>query len=162
MRVEKDKVVAFDYTLKGDDGNVIDSSEGGTPLYYLHGHNNIVPGLEAELEGKQEGDAFEVAVPPDKGYGERSDDAVFEVPKSQLPSHITPQKGMQLNMTTEGGHNVPVRIKAVKINTVIVDGNHELAGQTLHFAVTVRNIRDANKEELSHGHVHGPDGHHHH
>jgi FKBP-type peptidyl-prolyl cis-trans isomerase SlyD len=161
MKIERDRVVAIDYTLRGDDGEVIESSEQHAPLYYLHGHDNIVPGLEDELDGKQEGDSLEVAVPPERGYGAWDEKNVFDVPKNQLPPDVTPQKGMDLHMTTNDGRRRAVRIKAVRINSVLVDGNHDLAGKTLHFKVTVRSVRKATKDELSHGHAHGPGGHHH-
>jgi FKBP-type peptidyl-prolyl cis-trans isomerase SlyD len=104
----------------------------------------------------------DVAVPPEKGYGVRKDDLVFDVPREHLPKALTPQKGMQLSMTSDDGHSVPVRISAVEPKSVQVDANHELADVTLHFSVAVREVRKATQEELQHGHAHGPEGHHHH
>lgn len=161
MDVQANRVVAIDYTLKGDDGQVIDSSADGSPLYYLHGHSNIVEGLEQALEGKQVGDVVEVSVPPEKGYGVRDETRVFEVPKTSLPEDLTPTKGMVLQMNAPGGGRLPVTITKVKLKSIEVDANHELADKTLHFSVTIKDVRKATKDELSHGHAHSP-GHHHH
>lgn len=162
MKIHADTVVAIDYTLKDDSGTVIDTSVGHDPLYYLHGHSNIVEGLEEALDGKSAGDSVEVAVPPEKGYGTRDEELVFEVPKAQLPKDLSPQIGMRLSMSGEHGQVMPVTITKVKVNSVELDGNHELADKTLHFSVSVKAVRKATKDELSHGHAHGADGHHHH
>ncbi len=162
MKIDNDMVVGIDYTLKDDAGTILDSSEGNGPLHYLHGHGNIVEGLETALAGRGTGDSFDVTVSPEQGYGEMDEGLVFEVPKDQLPSDITPEKGMELMLSTESGGTAVVRIRKVKPGSVELDANHELAGKTLHFSVTVREVRTASGEELQHGHAHGPDGHHHH
>jgi FKBP-type peptidyl-prolyl cis-trans isomerase SlyD len=162
MKIAADTVVSIDYTLKNDAGEVLDSSDGHDALFYLHGHSNIVEGLESALDGRAVGDTLDVTVPPELGYGTRKEDLVFDVPRGQLPGDLSPKKGMQLSMTSDDGHTIPVTIRAVKPQSVQVDANHELAGVTLHFSVTVRSIRKATKEELRHGHAHGPGGHHHH
>jgi FKBP-type peptidyl-prolyl cis-trans isomerase SlyD len=162
MKIEADTVVSIDYTLKNDQGQVLDTSDGHSPLFYLHGHSNIVEGLESALGGRTPGDSLDVVVPPEQGYGERKDDLVFDVPREQLPKDVSPRKGMQLSMTSDDGHTVPVLIRTVKPRSVEVDANHELAGVTLHFSVVVREVRRATQEELHHGHAHGPGGHHHH
>ncbi|HEX2736283.1 MAG TPA: peptidylprolyl isomerase [Polyangiaceae bacterium] len=161
MKIQSNSVVAIDYTLKGDDGTVIDTSEGDEPLTYLHGHNNIVEGLEEALTGLGVGDSLDVIVPPEKGYGTHDEDLVFEVPREHLPDDVEPEAGMQLTMTSDDGEEVPVTITKVLAKSVEVDANHELAGSRLHFSVVVRSIRAATGEELAHGHVHAP-GHHHH
>jgi FKBP-type peptidyl-prolyl cis-trans isomerase SlyD len=162
MQIASDTVVAIEYTLTDDDGNVIDSSDGGEPLFYLHGHQNIVEGLEEALEGHKVGDSLKVSVSPEKGYGTRDPDLVFDVPRDQLPGEVEPEIGMELEMSDEDGMTIPVRISKVEADSVEVDANHELADQTLHFSVTVREVRRATAPELQHGHVHGPGGHHHH
>ncbi len=154
------RVVAIEYTLKGDDGEVIDSSSGGEPLYYLHGHGNIVPGLEEALTGKTVGEEVNVSVPPDKGYGARDESRVFEVPKTSLPNDLKPAKGMVLQMNSGTGGSLPVTIRKVKLHSVEVDANHQLADRTLHFSVTVKDVRKATKTEIEHGHAHSP-GHSH-
>ncbi len=161
MPVTKDQVVAMHYVLKDDDGNIIDKSGDGQPLHYLHGHKNIVPGLEEALEGADPGDERKVTVPPEKGYGTRREEMVLDVPRSQLPSDLTPEVGMTLAMQTPDGHTIPVRVTKVKLDSVVLDANHELADATLHFEVKIDSVRKATGEELAHGHVHGPGGHHH-
>ncbi len=157
--IQKDKVVSFHYTLKDESGTVIDKSEG-QPLVYLHGASNIIPGLEKALVGKKVGDTLNVTVEPEEGYGEYSAEAVQEVPRNlfQGVDHIEP--GMQFQAQTDDGMQVVV-VKDVTEDSIIVDGNHPLAGQRLNFDVQVVEIRDATAEELSHGHAHGAGGHHH-
>jgi FKBP-type peptidyl-prolyl cis-trans isomerase SlyD len=159
MTIADKKAVSIDYTLKGDDGEVLDSSEGKKPLVYLHGAENIVPGLEKALAGKQVGETIKVVVPPAEGYGERSPALIQKVPVRKLPDK-RPQVGATYRVMTTDGPRLLTVIE-VKGDYATVDGNHPLAGQTLHFEVTVREIRDASAEELEHGHPHGPDGHHH-
>jgi FKBP-type peptidyl-prolyl cis-trans isomerase SlyD len=160
MNIAKNSVVKIDYTLKDDDGDVIDSSEGGEPLEYLHGHSQIVTGLERALEGKASGDKVSVAVAPADGYGNVEPNKVMDVPRQNLPKELEPEVGMQLAAEDQNGHRVPVWITKVGKDSVTLDGNHPLAGKTLHFEVQVRGVRSATKEELKHGHAHGPGGHH--
>jgi FKBP-type peptidyl-prolyl cis-trans isomerase SlyD len=160
--IARDKVVGLHYTLKNDKGDVLDSSDGGEPLLYLHGHDNIVPGLERKLTGRALGDKLDVVVQPADGYGVRDPRGEQKVPRSAFPKDVKLEKGMQLAMRDPSGKVVPLWIARVEKNEVHVDLNHPLAGEVLHFAVEVVSIRAATKEELSHGHPHGPDGHGHH
>lgn len=161
MTIKKDAVVALEYTLKNDAGDVIDSSsDSGEPLHYLHGHGNIVPGLERALSGKAVGDAVAVVVSPEDGYGEHDPAGVLTVTRTQLPEDLEPEVGMMLAMQSPDGRTLPLTVTAVTDDGVTLDANHPLAGQTLHFDVTVRMVRDATAEELEHGHVHGPGGAH--
>ncbi len=160
MRIERDQVVALEYTVQDDDGKVIDTNQGGEALYYLHGYGNIVPGLERALEGKEQGAALEVTVEPADGYGEPDPELVFEIPRSQLAEGLNPQRDLKLQVPTPDGRVVRATITKVKLQTVVVDANHELAGQRLHFSVRVRSVRKAKPDEVAHGHAHGP-GHHH-
>jgi FKBP-type peptidyl-prolyl cis-trans isomerase SlyD len=148
MQIAKDFVVSIEYTLTDDDGNVIDQSAGNGPLSYVHGHDQIVPGLEKALTGKRVGDKLSVSVPPEEGYGAYDEELVFEVPRSELPPSIQPVKGMDLSMSGPDGNPVPVTIIKVKLNSVTLDGNHPLAGKTLHFAVDVSGVRKATPEDL--------------
>lgn len=161
MSVAKNMVVSIDYKLTDEEGEVLDSSEDTGPLEYLHGHGEIVPGLERALEGKKSGDSLQVKVDPKDGYGEYDPEKVVEIDKDQLPEGMNPELGMEL--TTDGPNGEPVTyfIAEIEDDGVVLDGNHPLAGETLNFDITIRGLRPATKEELSHGHAHGPDGHHH-
>ncbi len=160
MQVAKHKVVVIDYTLTDDKGTVIDSSKGGEPLAYIQGMNNIIPGLENALAGKQAGDSLKVSVSPSEGYGERNDAMQQEVPREMFDGANDIQVGMQFH-ASDGEHMHVVTVVGVTDTHVTVDGNHPLAGQALNFDVTVVEVRDPTQEEMEHGHVHGPGGHNH-
>ena len=160
MQIEKDKVVYFHYTLTGEKGEAFETSNGGQPMTYLHGHGNIMPALEAELEGKQEGDNFQVTLPPEKAYGLRNENATQRIPIKHLMQKTKLRAGMAVKVNTENGPRDVVITKVGKFN-VDVDTNHPLAGMTLTFDIALEEIREAEAEELAHGHVHGPGGHHH-
>lgn len=155
-------VVSIHYTLTDDAGSVIDSSSGGEPLEYLHGHGNIVPGLESQLAGRKVGDSLKVDVAPKDGYGEHDPRGRGRVPRSSFPDDMEIEPGMQFSGEGPNGEDHVVWVAAVEGDHVVVDQNHPLAGQTLHFQVKVETVRPATKEELAHGHVHGAHGHHHH
>jgi len=160
MQIANDVVVSIEYTLTDDQGNVIDSSAGGEPLAYLHGAGNIIPGLEAALEGKIVGDAFKISIAPADGYGEKNDDMLQQVPREMFQGVDVIEAGMQFHAQTDHGMQV-ITVSAVDGDLVTVDGNHPLAGQNLHFDVKVLEVRAPSEEELEHGHVHGAGGHHH-
>lgn len=160
MKIGKDRIIALEYKLHLGDGQIIDQSEPGQPLSYLHGRGQIVPGLESALEGLAAGEAKKVVVAPAQGYGEHDARGLQEVPRTMFPADAQLKPGMRLAAQTDGGEVIPIGIHEVKGDTVIVDLNHPLAGKTLHFDVTVKDIRDATAEELSHGHAHGPGGAH--
>ncbi len=150
MKVQSNAVVSFDYTLTGDDGQVIDTSEGREPLRYLHGHGNIVPGLEKAMEGKASGDQFEASVSPEEGYGVYREELVQDVPKSAFDGIDKVEPGMSFQAESNAGPMMVV-VKAVNDDTVTVDGNHMLAGQTLNFAVDVKDVREASEQEINQG-----------
>jgi len=160
MTITQDKVVLIDYTLKNAEGEVIDSSEGAAPLAYLHGAENIVQGLERELEGKKEGDSLSVVVKPEDGYGVHNEELIGAVPREMFESDMDIEVGMTFQAETDQGVQM-VRVVGLSDEEVTVDGNHPLAGETLHFDVTVCEVRDASEEELEHGHVHGEGCDHH-
>ena len=160
MQIENNLVVSFDYTLTDNEGQVIDTSDGREPLAYLHGKGGIIPGLERELAGKTVGDELQVSVAPADGYGERNESLKQDVPRAQFDGVEELEVGMQFRVDTEGGPMV-INVMEIGDEIVTVDGNHPLAGIHLNFAVTIRDIREATSEELDHGHVHGPGGHHH-
>lgn len=159
--VAADKVILMHYTLTNDAGEVLDSSRDGEPLPYLHGHANIVPGLEAALEGKAAGEKLQVAVPPKEGYGERHDIPAQPVQREAFPAELEIAPGMQFFAEGPDGSPIPVWVEAVEGGNVMITGNHPLAGETLNFDVEIVSIRDASDDEIAHGHVHGPGGHHH-
>jgi FKBP-type peptidyl-prolyl cis-trans isomerase SlyD len=153
-------VVLIHYTLKDDSGEIIDSSAGGEPLAYIQGHGNLVPGLEKALEGKQDGSTLAVTVSPAEGYGIRDEKLVQSVPKRTLQGAGEIRKGMQFQARTEDGIRV-FTVTGIAGDMVMLDGNHPLADQNLHFDIEVVSVREATTEELEHGHVHGAGGHHH-
>jgi FKBP-type peptidyl-prolyl cis-trans isomerase SlyD len=161
--IQEGKVAAIWYTLTDDDGNTLDSNrKGGTPLPFLVGSGNIIPGLEEGLMGKAKNDFIKVSVEADKAYGEPDPERFQPVPKNSLPPEVILEVGAQLTATAdENGQAQVVRIHEIQEEEVIIDFNHPLAGKTLHFEVTIVGIRDANAEEIEHGHVHGAGGHEH-
>ena len=159
MNIAKKNVVSFHFTLKNDQGKVLESSTGSEPLVYLHGTNSIVPGLEEALDGHKMGDKFQVTLAPEKAYGARDERLVQNIPKKEFPNADQLKPGMQFQVKSEAGPMI-LTITGFKGNDVIVDGNPELAGQTLQFDIEVVSVRKATEEELSHGHAHGPGGHH--
>jgi FKBP-type peptidyl-prolyl cis-trans isomerase SlyD len=160
MSITDGQVVSIHYTLTDDAGEVIDSSAGGEPLAYLHGHGNLVPGLERELTGKNAGDRLRVKVAPADGYGEYNRELVQSVPRRSLKGLADVTVGMRLQAHTADGPRA-VTVTRVTGDMVTLDGNHPLAGKNLNFDVEVAAVRAATEQELSHGHVHGPGGHHH-
>jgi FKBP-type peptidyl-prolyl cis-trans isomerase SlyD len=158
--VADDVVVSIEYSLTVN-GEVIDSSKEEGPLAFLQGHHNIIPGLERELAGMKVGESKNVVVAAKDGYGEYDDAAVMEVPRDQFPAEIPMEQGIELHVTDEDGDSVHAVIVDVREDTVVLDTNHPLADEELHFDVKVVALRAATSEELAHGHVHGDHGHHH-
>ena len=159
-KVGSGKVVSVDYKLHLGDGEVVDESEPGKPLEYLHGGGEIVPGLERELEGLSTGESRKGVVPPEDGYGEHDPRGVQQIPRSAFPAGQRLEAGMEFLAQSGDGQQLPVSVREVRDDTVLIDLNHPLAGKTLHFDVTVRGVRAATEEERQHGHVHGPGGAH--
>ncbi|BBG30471.1 MULTISPECIES: FKBP-type peptidyl-prolyl cis-trans isomerase [Zymobacter] len=160
MQIAQNSVVAFHYKLTNDAGEVVDSSEGREPLTYIHGAGNIIPGLEKQLEGHKAGDSLTAHVEAAEAYGEKNPQMIQQVPAAAFQGVENVEPGMQFQAQTEQG---PLLVTVVDVegDTVTVDGNHPLAGQALHFDVTVDSVREASEEELAHGHVHGAGGVHH-
>ncbi len=160
MQVKKASAVAIDYQLTIDDGIIVDVSEKGQPLWYLHGAGNIIPGLEKQLEGLMAGDKKTIVVSAADGYGTYDAARIHVVPKTQFPNGSY-EIGEHIIATAPDGSEVPARVTAKDGKNITLDFNHELAGKTLTFEVLVNEVRAASKDEMKHGHVHGPGGHHH-
>jgi FKBP-type peptidyl-prolyl cis-trans isomerase SlyD len=160
LNIGKNRVVTLNYTLRDAQGAVIDTSSGRTPLSYLHGKGNIIPGLEEALAGKAAGDKLDVTVAPERAYGLRDERLVQIVPRARFGEVQDLQPGMQVRANGPQGPRI-VTVVRLDRDFVTVDGNHPLAGRTLHFSVEVADVRKATHEEISHGHVHGPHGHAH-
>ncbi|EMY78877.1 peptidyl-prolyl cis-trans isomerase, FKBP-type [Leptospira weilii serovar Ranarum str. ICFT] len=155
----KNRVITFHYTLHDTEGNLIDSSEGKAPLSYLEGVGHIISGLEEEMKKMETGEKRKINVSAENAYGMKDPDLIFDVPKSQFP----PSEDLQVGMMFQTDEPDKVfTITELQEESVIVDGNHPLAGVNLVFDVELTGIREATEEEVSHGHVHGEGGHHHH
>ena len=157
MEISKDKVIQFHYTLKDDQGVELETSKAGDPMAYLHGHNNIIKGLESAMEGKQSGESFSVTVEPKDGYGEVKDGMMQRVPVKHMLGHKRWKKGMAGWVKTDHGERQFTVVKVGKF-MADVDFNHPLAGKKLTFDVDVLDIREASEEEVAHGHAHGAGG----
>jgi FKBP-type peptidyl-prolyl cis-trans isomerase SlyD len=149
MQIAKQKVVILDYTLKNDTGEILDQSQGGS-FAYLHGAGNIISGLENALADKSPGDTVSVRIPPEEAYGQRNEDM-----------RQTVEIGQQFHAQSPSGQMLTVTVTGIEEDHITVDANHPLAGEHLNFDVQIVDVRDASDEELAHGHVHGPGGHHH-
>jgi FKBP-type peptidyl-prolyl cis-trans isomerase SlyD len=164
--IQANRYVTLDYELRDESGALVDASEadGGEPMRYVHGYGMIVPGLEAALVGLGAGDERDVVVPADAGYGEYDEDLVLELDRSELPQAV--EVGDELVAQSPDGDELMLNVLEVRDDSVVVDGNHPLAGQTLSYHVKVREVREATEEEIAaaashldeaHEHVHGPD-----
>jgi FKBP-type peptidyl-prolyl cis-trans isomerase SlyD len=158
MQIENGRVAAIEYTVSDESGSRLGGTQSG-PISYLHGHGNLVPGLERALVGRAAGDELAVTLDPADAFGVRDPALVFDIPKSELPEDVVPARGGVLRITLKGVQRAG-RITKVKLNQVEVDANHPWADRRVTFSVSVKQVRKASKEELEHGHAHGPGGHH--
>ncbi len=153
MNISKNLVASFDYTLTDGNNQVLDSSSGSGPLSYLHGHENIISGLEKELENKKEGDSFKVTIPAAEAYGERDESLVANIPLDNFENPNMVEAGMQFQAETPEGMRI-VTVTKVANNMATIDANHPLSGMNLTFDVNIVSVREATAEELEHGHPH--------
>lgn len=160
MTVDKHKVVTLEYTLKNNEGEVLDTSMGRAPLVYLHGVGTLIPGLENELHGKSAGEKLNITIQPEDAYGRRNDNLIRVVEKSGFQGDEEMMVGMQVQLETDQGPAIAT-ISDIDGEKVTLDMNHPLADMILNFDIELVEVRDANAEEIAHGHVHGPGGHHH-
>jgi len=161
MQISKNSVVTLNYILKNDQGETLDESQDNSFLY-LHGAGGIIPGLEGQLEGKSAGDSFSAHIEPADGYGERDDSMVQVVPRDMFDKEHPVEEGLQFHAENPEGDMLTVTVTKIEGDDITVDGNHPLSGIALNFDIKIADVREASAEEVEHGHVHGPDGHHHH
>lgn len=162
MAIEQNKVVTMNFTLKDDEGNLLDSTEKGGPFSYISGTNMVLPKLEEALSGMLIGSKKNLKLEAKDGYGNYNDDAIQVVGKENFPEDIVLEVGMEYMANSPDGVKMPFTISNVDGEEITIDFNHPLAGKNLNFDIELLNVRDATAEELSHGHVHGAGGHHHH
>lgn len=165
MQIAKNRAVAIDYELTVD-GIVVDASRKNAPLWYLHGHGQLLPKFEGALEGLETGGKTSFTIEAKDGYGEYSQDYVLDVPKSQFAPNTDFSLGSVVTLRSKSGQTAHGRVLSTDKGMVKVDLNHELAGKILNFQVHVADVRAASAAELSHGHIHAPGehgdhGHHH-
>jgi FKBP-type peptidyl-prolyl cis-trans isomerase SlyD len=166
MDIGKNTIVSMHYKVATVEGEHVDKSEEGQPMVYLHGHGQIIPGLESALEGHKSGDRIDAEIPPEKAYGAYDAALDLQVSRDLFPDDVQkklkPGFQFQAEHPTKEGEHVLFTVHKVEKEAVLVSGNHPLAGQSLLFKVEVVDVRPATEEELTHGHAHGPGGHHHH
>lgn len=160
MTIKQNSVVHIHYTLTNDAGETVDSSAGQEPLMYMHGNHNLIPGLEEQLFGRSVGDKFTADIEAEDAYGLYHEEAIQQIPLTALANVPDLKVGMHLQASSDQG---PVSVRVIELTDeyAVLDGNHPLAGERLHFAVEVVSVRDATSSELQHGHAHSGDGHHH-
>ena len=165
MPIAKDNVVSFAYKLTDSQGQLIDQGDKDAPLTYLHGHSNLIPGMENAIDGKEVGDSFQTIIPPAEGYGERDPNLDLVVGLDQFPEEHQSQlaPGVQFQGPHPENPEQPLvyTVHQVEDDKVMVSGNHALAGVELHFDIEILDVREGTEEEIAHGHVHGPGGHEH-
>jgi FKBP-type peptidyl-prolyl cis-trans isomerase SlyD len=161
MKIVNDSVVTLKYTVHDDDGKLVD--QGNEPLTYLHGgYDGIFPLVEKALAGKQAGEKIQLKLLPDDAFGEYDAELVRVEPRDRFPKEI--KVGMQFEGAAEDDDEdlMIFTVTDIAEDKVVVDGNHPLAGVALTFDATVVSVRAATAEEITHGHIHGEGGHHHH
>ena len=152
--IKNNQVVEMDYTLKNTNGDIIDSSEGVGPLSFIMGKQNIIPGLEAEIAKKSVGDEFSVVISPEDAYGPRNEAMIQAVPKEQFGEDAdNVQLGSHFHVQDQNGQPLVVEVIEIRENEIVLDGNHPMAGETLHFDVKILSTREATEEELERGHL---------
>jgi len=161
VQINKDTVVTLTYKLTTLSGDLLEEAGGENPAAYLHGgYDGIFPKVEAALEGKGAGDTLDLVLEPDDAFGEYEAELVRMEPAHLFPENVS--VGMQLEGSSEDGHHHMIyTVTDIADGKVVVDGNHPLAGQSLRLQCRVEEVRAASPEEVAHGHVHGPHGHHH-
>ncbi len=160
MPIGANKVVTIHYTLKDESGNLLDSTQGSLPFSFLTGHDQVIPKLEEEIDTMLIGGKKNILISAEDAYGEYRDDLVHQINKENFPQDVELEVGMQFVTSAPDGTQMPFAIKQIDGDLVTIDFNHPLAGKNLEFEVELVDVRDATEEELAHGHIHGPHGHH--
>ena len=160
MNIGSNTVAIFHYTLRDESGEELETSRGGDPSAYLHGANNIIPGLEKAMEGHSAGDVFSTTLAPEDAYGEKNPEKQQRVPTKHLVFKGKLKAGMVVQLNTSEGR-LPVTVIKAGRHSADIDTNHPLAGQSLTFDVEITEVRAATEDEIAHGHAHGPGGHQH-
>ncbi len=164
MKISNNKIASLGYTLKNDDGQVLDKADKEHPFLYMHGTGGIIKGLEKALDDKSTNDSFNLIVAPEDAYGERDVNLTEAVPRTMFEGIDDKElvAGAQFHAQTAQGAQI-ISIASVEGDTINIDANHPLAGETLHFEVEVLDVRDATEDEIAHGHPHmeGGCGHDH-
>jgi FKBP-type peptidyl-prolyl cis-trans isomerase SlyD len=161
MAIGANKVVSVNYILSDDEGNLIQRTNVDEPFVYLSGNNQILPRLEQAIDSMIIGGKKNIELKSPDAYGEYDDNAVQHVKRQEFPEGTNLEEGMEFMASTPDGKPVPFVIKEVLDDDITIDFNHPLAGKNLNFDIELIDVRDATKEELEHGHIHGPGGHHH-
>ncbi|MES9963694.1 MAG: peptidylprolyl isomerase [Candidatus Sedimenticola sp. 20ELBAFRAG] len=158
MQIEKYRVVVLNYIARDDSGDTIDSSDIDGPIRYIHGTEDLIPGLENALEGREQGERLTVDVPMEEAYGPRDENMVEAVPRANFEGVSEINPGMKFQTEMDDGTPMLVTVTAVDDKQVTVDGNHPLAGKNMSFELEIVEVRDATSEEIEHGHVHEEGG----
>ena len=161
MPLAQNKAITFNYTLKDDEGNILDTTKGSSPFSFLSGNGQILPKLEDAMSSMLLGSKKNVKIDAADAYGEYNEEAVQKVERTNFPKDVDLQLGMQFVTNSPDGHQMPFVISEIKGDVVTIDFNHPLAGKNLEFDVELLDVRDATAEEIAHGHIHGQGGHHH-
>jgi FKBP-type peptidyl-prolyl cis-trans isomerase SlyD len=162
MPILSNKVITFNYKLKDDQGNLLDSTDKGGPLSFITGNQQIIPGLENALSSMIIGSKKNVKLAAADAYGEYDENAIQRVKRSLFPEEAELEIGRTYFGHSPGGQHLQFVITEIENDDITVNFNHPLAGKDLEFDVELLDVRDATPEEISHGHVHGAGGHHHH
>ena len=165
MKIDKHTVASVTYALKVE-GELVEQTDKSNPLTFLVGVGTMIPGFEEQLVGKEPGDKYDITVQPEDAYGESDPQAIVDLPKDVFKVNGELQEdllveGNVIPLQDQNGSPLQAVVLEVGEDTVKMDFNHMLAGKTLHFSGEVVEVRKASQEEISHGHVHGPGGHHH-
>jgi len=148
VQIEKNTMVKFEFVMRDQNDSIIEASDTDAPPEYVHGYNILIPGLEEALDGKTEGDAFSVSIPPEKAYGLHNSEMLAIVPKKEIPMDYEYYEGAFFDAVNENGETIKLRVKEITETDVILDGNHFLAGQTLKYQISIMETREATKEEI--------------